>query len=95
LLRRFSSRNDDRACIPEPGLNEPARNGEFVEPDQGDLGRPVLAQKIFPFSSGPNHIHIFRIPAQHRGAFRDRHERRAGDAMDAGCAVDESVSCGR
>ena len=40
------------------------------------------------------------IPAQHRGAFRDRHERRAGDAMDAGGAADESVilrtakSCG-
>jgi hypothetical protein len=32
------------------------------------------------------------IPAQHRGAFRDRHERRAGDAMDAGCAADESAT---
>jgi len=40
------------------------------------------------------------VPAQHRGAFRDRHERRAGDAVDAGCAFDESAglrtakSCG-
>jgi hypothetical protein len=31
------------------------------------------------------------IPAQHRGAFRDRHERRAGDAVDAGSATDESA----
>jgi len=31
------------------------------------------------------------IPAQHRGAFRDRHERRAGDAVDAGGAADESA----
>ena len=51
--------------------------------------------KIFRFTSEPNHFYIARIPAQHRGAFRDRHERRAGDAMDAGCASDESVSCGR
>ena len=40
------------------------------------------------------------IPAQHRGAFRDRHERKARDAMDAGGAADESAhprtakSCG-
>jgi hypothetical protein len=40
------------------------------------------------------------IPARHRGAFRDRHERRAGDAVDAGGAADESAylrtanSCG-
>ena len=39
--------------------------------------------KIFRFTSEPNHFYIARIPAQHRGAFRDRLERRAGDAMDA------------
>ena len=41
------------------------------------------SQKYSLFSFDPNHLHIFLIPAQHRGAFRDRHERRAGDAMDA------------
>jgi hypothetical protein len=34
----------------------------------------------------------FAIPAQHRGAFRDRHGRRAGDAMDAGGAKDEGAT---
>ena len=40
------------------------------------------------------------IPAHTTGAFRDRHERRAGNAMDVGDAKDESVilrtakSCG-
>jgi hypothetical protein len=29
------------------------------------------------------------IPAHTQGAFRDRHERRAWDAVDAGCAFDE------
>ena len=53
------------------------------------------SQKYSLFSFDPNHLHIFLIPAQHRGAFRDRHERRAGDAMDASCAFDESASCGR
>jgi hypothetical protein len=36
-----------------------------------------------------------RRPASYRGAFRDRHERRARDAMDAGCASDEGASRGR
>jgi hypothetical protein len=31
------------------------------------------------------------IPAHTQGAFRDRHGRRAGDAMDAGGAADESA----
>jgi hypothetical protein len=34
--------------------------------------------EIFPFPFDPNHFYIARIPAQHRGAFRDRHGRRAG-----------------
>jgi hypothetical protein len=33
----------------------------------------------------------FAIPAHTQGAFRDRHGRRAGDAMDAGGAADESA----
>jgi hypothetical protein len=44
---------------------------------------PAPFAKIFWFTFDPNHLFIFAIPAQHRGAFRDRHERRAWDAMDA------------
>jgi hypothetical protein len=33
-----------------------ARTAEFVEPDQSDLGSPVLFVKIFRFSHTPNHI---------------------------------------
>jgi hypothetical protein len=47
--------------------------------------------KIFPFPFYPNHFYVVRIPAHTTGAFRDRHERRAGDAMDAGGAADESA----
>jgi hypothetical protein len=42
----------------------------------------------------------FAIPGPHRGAFRDRHGRRAGDAADADSAKDEGAilrtakSCG-
>src|SRR3984885_14023880 len=56
--------------------------------------------KIFPFSFDPNHFYVVSIPAHTQGAFRDRHERRAGDAMDASGAADESAdlrtakSCG-
>jgi hypothetical protein len=42
-----------------------------------------LFAKIFWFTSDPNHLFIFGHPGPHRGAFRDRHGRRAGDAMDA------------
>jgi hypothetical protein len=48
--------------------------------------------KIFLFPSDPNHLHIPRHPGPHKGAFRDRHERWAGDAMDAGGAADESAN---
>src|ERR1700677_4936260 len=55
-----------------------ARSTQFVEPDQSDLGRPVLCAKIFRFTFDPNHLHISRHPGPHKGAFRDRHERRVG-----------------
>jgi hypothetical protein len=32
------------------------------------------------------------IPARYKGAFRDRHERKARDAMDAGGATDERAN---
>ena len=40
-------------------------------------------QKYPAFSFDPNHFYISHHPGPHKGAFRDRHERRAGDAMDA------------
>ena len=61
---------------------------------------PAPFGKIFPFIADPNHFYIPRRPAPHRGAFRDRHGRRARDAMDAVGAADESTgartakSCG-
>jgi hypothetical protein len=77
-----------------------ARSGRFVEPDQADATCPVPLAKIFMFSFDPNHLHVARVPAHTQGAFRDRHERRARGAMDAGGAADESAylrtakSCG-
>jgi hypothetical protein len=34
--------------------------------------------KIFLFSSDPNHLYISSHPGPHKGAFRDRHERKVG-----------------
>jgi len=34
-----------------------ARNGRFIEPDQRDLGRPVLLRKIFRFPRRANHLY--------------------------------------
>ena len=50
---------------------------------QLDSTCPVPLPKIFPFSFDPNQLYILRRPRPHKGAFRDRHERRAGDAVDA------------
>jgi hypothetical protein len=44
-----------------------ARNGEFVEPGQADLGRPVPFAKIFLFSAHPNHPYIRRHPVPLEG----------------------------
>ena len=57
--------------------------GVLQKPDllkQFKLFLPVQssAAKIFPFPFDPNHLHIPRRPGPHRGAFRDRHGRRAG-----------------
>jgi len=46
-----------------------ARKNEFVEPDQGDLGRPVPTPKIFQFSFDPNHFYIPRHPGPLEGRF--------------------------
>jgi hypothetical protein len=44
---------------------------------------PAPRRKIFPFSADANHFISVAVPAQTQGAFRDRHGRRAGDAVDA------------
>jgi hypothetical protein len=72
-----------------------APNDKFIEPDQSDSTCPLLPSKIFPFPLPPNHLHLSRRPASSRGAFRDRHGRRARDAVDASGARDECTECGR
>jgi hypothetical protein len=51
--------------------------------------------KIFSFPSEANHLHIFRIPARYRGAFRDRHERRVGMRWTQVALLTRAQSCGR
>jgi hypothetical protein len=60
-----------------------ARAGEFLERVQSDLGRPVPSTKICLFPAPPNHRYTRRHPVPLKGAFRDRHGRRARDAVDA------------
>jgi hypothetical protein len=58
-------------------------DGQITElADRGVCPAPFAKILSFPFEA--NHLHISRHPGPHRGAFRDRHERRAGDAVDAG-----------
>src|SRR5580693_10568917 len=73
----------------------PARAGKFVELDQADLGGPVPCAKIFSFSFDPNHLHILRHPGPHKGAFRDRHERRVGMRWTRVALLTRAHSCGR
>jgi hypothetical protein len=40
-----------------PSSEADARIIENLEPNQGDLGRPVLPQKIFRFSRRANHLY--------------------------------------
>jgi hypothetical protein len=53
---------------------------------------PAPFAKIFLFSSDANHFSVLRHPVPTRGAFRDRHERWARDAMDAGGALTKALS---
>jgi hypothetical protein len=47
-------------------------------------GRQFISEnQKYRFPSDPNHFISHAVPGPHTGAFRDRHERRAGDAMDA------------
>jgi hypothetical protein len=45
---------------------------------QADATCPVLSAKIFLFPFGANHFSIRGHPGPHKGAFRDRHERKVG-----------------
>jgi hypothetical protein len=60
-----------------------------VTSDLPDVSSPALKDILF----FRNKISVYGSPisARSRGAFRDRHERWAGDAMDADGAPDESA----
>jgi hypothetical protein len=64
-----------------------------IVPDGQISGSPVQPhlQKYFCFRLTQITSASPAIPAHTKGAFRDRHGRRAGDAMDAGGAADESA----
>jgi hypothetical protein len=50
---------------------------------QADLGRPVLAQKIFPFAFPSFAGFLIASRLKQEGRTRDRHDTRGGDAVDA------------
>jgi hypothetical protein len=54
-------------------------------PGKSAMSCPALSEKIFLFSSDPNHHYNSRRPVPTRGALRGRHGRWARDAMDAKC----------
>src|SRR3984893_13895227 len=64
-------------------VNIVARTRRFVVLSQADLGRPVLVAKIFRFTRRANHLYKFAPSHPTRGAYRDRHETRGADAVDA------------
>jgi hypothetical protein len=49
------------------GIKPGARRTEFVEAFQSDLPCPDLLEKIFPFTSDPNHLRIVAIPSREKG----------------------------
>jgi hypothetical protein len=49
------------------------------------------ARKNISVRARPKSLLDSRHPGPHQGAFRDRHERRARDAVDVGGAFDESA----
>ena len=51
--------------------------------------------KIFRFSFDPNHFYIASIPAQCKGAFRDRHERKVGMRWTRMARLTSVLTCGR
>jgi hypothetical protein len=65
-----------------PPGQSPARKIEFCKAFQADLACPNLRAKIFFFLFFRNMIYL-RRPGPIRGAYRERHIRWAGDAVDA------------
>jgi hypothetical protein len=66
-----------------------ARKIEFRLSAQADLGCPVPRTKILFFSSFRNSLTTRPVPARKRGAYRERHIRWAGDAVDGIAPTDE------
>ena len=64
-------------------LEDDARWGLFPQLNQRDLARPALASKIYFFSLPPNQSYKSARSGPPRGAYRDRHGRWAGNAVDA------------
>src|SRR3984957_20278552 len=99
LYRNPGSHGGLSSCAP-PGQSALHAQGDLL--NQIRLMLPVQSPsaKIFSFPSDPNHLHIPRHPGPHKGAFRDRHERKAREPLDASGATDESAplrtakSCG-
>ena len=59
------------------------------------MGRPVLSAKIFRFTFDPNHFYTHRHPGPHKGAFRDRHERKVGMRWTRVARLTSVPTCGR
>jgi hypothetical protein len=51
--------------------------------------------KIFRFTFHPNHFYLSRHPGPHRGAFRDRHERKVGMRWTQAALLTRAHPCGR
>src|ERR1700727_3420523 len=92
LVRSLSSGRAWRGPVGTPRNDGREKILLLVQPD---LGRPVPFAKIFRFSFDPNHLHILRHPGPHKGAFRDRHERKAGMRWTRVALLTRAHSCGR
>ena len=80
---RPSDNNQSADCFAAAGCAPGSPAGKSV------IRCPVLFAKIFRFSFDPNHFYIYRRPGPHRGAFRDRHERREGMRWTRQAQIDE------
>ena len=65
-------------------LGEISSTNSTNRPDGQITRNPVkpLRKNILIFRNGKS-VYIARIPSQQEGAFRERHGRRGGDAVDA------------
>jgi hypothetical protein len=93
-FNRYNVLSPSPRCAAERNV-EPAKHGArvpllalqskafFARRANQSFGCPVLARKIFRLTRRANQPYNSRHPVPHRGAYRDRHGRRARDAMDA------------